>query len=133
MSMKTFSRLGVFRRNVKFKPWQQYKVAVPTEVCIKNPTTGEDELHNVITFKEEPHIDPILKASDFALDVQIRHGVQLSDCGKYFEPSNPEEYVDMVSNMTSVLRDLSLKSSDQVSSQEKKQVVEQSLQQHEQL
>lgn len=103
--LKTRSRLGVFNRPVKFREFFPYKIAVPSEVAVRNPVTGKDEVTTVLTFKEESVVDSHLRASDFALDVLIRQDAVklLRDCGKYFQPSTPEEYMEIVSNFSSLL------------------------------
>lgn len=103
--IKSRSRLGVFNRPLRFHKHEPYKVAVPTEVAVKNPISGKDEVTTVLTFKEEQPVDPVLKASDFELDVLIRNNAVnlLRDCGKYLQPSTPEEYMDIVSNFSVLL------------------------------
>lgn len=104
--LQTVSRSSVFLQKRKFQEPHVHKVVVPTTVCVKNPVTGFDEEVIVNTLKEEEFIDKHLRASDFALDVQLRSGVDLKDCGRYFTPSTPEEYVDVVSNASKYLQEL---------------------------
>lgn len=103
--IKSRCRLGVFNRPIRFHKHEPYKVAFPTEVAVRNPITGKDEVTTVLTFKEEQPVDPVLKASDFELDVLIRNNAVnlLRDCGKYLQPSTPEEYMDIVTNFSVLL------------------------------
>lgn len=99
--MQKVNSHSVARQNrVSFMPKERYKVATTKEVAILNPSTKIVETHRIVTYDEEPTIDPHLKASDFDLDVQIRNGVNLRDCGLYFEPS-VEEYTNVIASLTS--------------------------------
>lgn len=96
---ETINRKRVWKRYVSVAPEEKHKVLASDEVCVLNPVTKLEETHIVNTFKDEPIIDPKLRASDFSLEVQIRNGVQLKDCGKYFTPQTPEEYVNTIQNL----------------------------------
>lgn len=97
---KTFKRTRVWSRSPQFAPETRHKILQSDEVCVVNPTTKLEETHIVNTYKEESVIDPHLRASDFSLEVQIRAGVQLKDCGRYFTPENPEQYTDMIAHLS---------------------------------
>ena len=88
----TRKRHQVFKRKVNFADMPVQKVLIPTEVAVLNPYTKEDEIQIVNTYIEENLLDPHLKASDFSLQIQLRNGQQLKDCGFYLSPSTPEEY-----------------------------------------
>ena len=88
----TRKRHQVFKRQVNFAEMPVQKVLIPTEVAVFNPYTKEDEIQIVNTYIEENLLDPQLKASDFSLQIQLRNGQQLKDCGFYLSPSTPEEY-----------------------------------------
>lgn len=96
---KTIDRKKVWSRSPKFAPEGKHKVLAMDEVCIVNPVTKEEETHIVNTYKDEPVIDPRLREEDFSLEVQIKQGVQLKDCGKYFTPENPEEYAAQIADI----------------------------------
>lgn len=96
---KTLDRKKVWSRNPKFAPEGKHKVLAMDEVCIVNPVTREEETHIVNSYKDEPLIDPRLCEEDFSLEVQIKQGVQLKDCGKYFVPENPEEYAAHIADI----------------------------------
>ena len=99
---KTKPRNKVWERNPKFAQETRHKVLVPDEVAVENPVTKETEIHVVNTFKDEVVIDPHLRASDFSLEVQLKHAPDLlKDCGKFFTPENPEQYVDLIRNLDS--------------------------------
>ena len=85
---------------VSFMTKERYKVATTKEVALLNPSTKIVETHRIVTYDDEPSIDSHLKASDFDLDVQLRNGVNLRDCGLYFEPSI-DEYANVVAQLTS--------------------------------
>ena len=102
--LRTVSRDVVHHQQRSYRPPIVHKIVVPTTVCVKNPVTQDDEEVIVNTLKEESFIDSHLRASDFSLDVQLRSGVQLQDCGRYFSPSTPEEYVDVMNNVSSYLQ-----------------------------
>lgn len=104
--LRTRSRTTVPLQRVRFDDIKPSKVLQSDVVCITNPVTKSDEEHVVNTFKEEVLIDPHLRSSDFDLEVQIRAGVQLKDCGKYFSPSSPEEYANVVGNLANYLSTL---------------------------
>lgn len=96
---KTIDRKKVWSRNPKFAPEGKYKVLAMDEVCVVNPVTKEEETHIVNSYKDEPVIDPRLREEDFSLEVQIKQGVQLKDCGKYFIPNTPEEYAAQIADI----------------------------------
>lgn len=96
---KTIDRKKVWSRNPKFAPEGKHKVLAMDEVCIVNPVTKEEETHIVNSYKDEPVIDPRLCEEDFSLEVQIKHDVQLKDCGKYFVPNTPEEYAAQIADI----------------------------------
>lgn len=98
--LRTVPRSRVWLQPPKFDKQKLHKILVPSEICVKNPLTGIEEYQIVNTYAEEELIDPRLRASDFALDVQIRHDVQLKDCGRYLEPSTPEEYVETIRQLS---------------------------------
>lgn len=98
---KTINRKSVWSRSPKFAPEIKHKILTSEEVLVQNPNTKEDESHIVNTYKEESVIDPHLRASDFSLHVIMQHSPQqLKDCGRFFTPENPEEYVDMVASLS---------------------------------
>ena len=98
---RTINRKSVWSRSPKFAPEIKHKILTSEEVLVKNPSTREDESHIVNTYKEESVIDPHLRASDFSLQVIMQHSPQqLKDCGRFFTPENPEEYVDMVASLS---------------------------------
>ena len=98
---KTINRKSVWSRSPKFSPEIKHKILTSEEVLVTNPSTKEDESHIVNTYKEESVIDSHLRASDFSLQVIIQHSPQqLKDCGRFFTPENPEEYVDMVASLS---------------------------------
>lgn len=98
---KTINRKSVWSRSPKFAPEIKHKILTSEEVLVQNPSTKEDESHIVNTYKEESVIDPHLRASDFSLQVIMQHSPQqLKDCGRFFTPENPEEYVDMVASLS---------------------------------
>lgn len=97
---KTNPRTKVWNRPPEFDSIKKHKILVSDEVCVVNPVTKEEETHIVNTYKEESEIDSHLRASDFSLEVQIRAGVQLKDCGKYFTPENPEQYTELVAQLS---------------------------------
>lgn len=97
---KTNPRTKVWNRPPEFDSIKKHKILVPDEVCVVNPITKEEETHIVNTYKEESEIDSHLRASDFSLEVQIKSGVQLKDCGKYFTPDNPEQYTELVAHLS---------------------------------
>lgn len=98
---KTINRKLVWSRSPKFAPEIKHKILTSEEVLVKNPSSKEDESHIVNTYKEESVIDPHLRASDFSLQVIMQHSPQqLKDCGRFFSPENPEEYVDLVASLS---------------------------------
>lgn len=98
---KTINRKSVWSRSPKFAPEIKHKILTSEEVLVKNPSSQEDESHIVNTYREESVIDPHLRASDFSLQVIMQHSPQqLKDCGRFFTPENPEEYVDMVASLS---------------------------------
>lgn len=96
---KTLDRKKVWSRNPKFAPEGKHKVLAMDEVCVVNPVTKEEETHIVNSYKDELVIDPRLCEEDFSLEVQIKQGVQLKDCGKYFTPQTPEEYAAQIADL----------------------------------
>lgn len=79
-----------------------------TEVTlVENPTTHEvNEVTNVLQVIPQP-IDPSLRASDFALEVQLRNGVNLTECPSVLKPSL-EDFSRMVgSSLGSIQSDVS--------------------------
>lgn len=98
--LRTKSRDSVWHQPVRCREQRIHKVLVPTEIAVKNPSTGEDEFSVINTYKEENLIDSHLRASDFSLEITMRNPDMMRDCGKYFEPSTPEEYVDTVAKLS---------------------------------
>ena len=77
---------------VKFRSFKRSKVETFKEVCVKNPTTKQDETVSLAVVQDEYVLPHNLRASDFSLEVQIRAGVQLQQMPNYLQPSSPEEY-----------------------------------------
>lgn len=96
----TRKRHQVFKRQVNFADMPVQKVLIPTEVAVLNPYTKEVEIQIVNTYIEENLLDSHLKASDFSLQIQLRNGQQLKDCGFYLSPSSPEEYNELLHGFT---------------------------------
>lgn len=88
---------------VKFRSFQRAKVETFKEVCVKNPTTKQDETVSLAVVQDEYVLTHNLRASDFSLEVQIRAGVQLQPMPNYLQPSSPEEYGRMMSDVASYL------------------------------
>lgn len=99
-------RSSVFRRSPHWRMRLASKVAQQKQFIVKSPIDGSELEESVTVYVDEPQIDTHLKASDFALDVQLRNGVQLQDCPAYFSPSTPEEYYQIVTNASGYYRNL---------------------------
>ena len=88
---------------VKFRSFNRSKVESFKEVCVKNPTTKQVETVSLAVVQDEYVLPHNLRASDFSLEVQIRAGVQLQQMPNYLQPSSPEEYGRMMSDVASYL------------------------------
>lgn len=80
------------------------RTVTQTEVTlVENPTTHEvNEVTHVLQVVPPP-IDSTLRASDFALEVQLRNGVNLTECPSVLKPSL-EDFSRMVGSSICSIR-----------------------------
>lgn len=86
----------------RFRPHFISYTSQPSELMVEHPETKIKEKRTVYLKVEETVIEPKLRSSDFALQVQLDNKVNLTDCGKLFTPS-VEQYDAMFRGLSNNL------------------------------